>query len=278
MAQSHAEDMDQFVERFMDRLVERASQVLPTQHEDVDDTMLGKPGSVVSPQRASLIPAAAVGRARRPTMANQVVRTSLPLNNDPPIWNPFVKKQGKLDAKGSNYKGWPAAYKELVKAGIQAVTGPEVLDLVKNEGAVLVDVRRESLFREETVEGAVNIPLFRVVQGSSMFDHLKRFTTKSLGVEATERNPDFAAMALKELPRDRPIIVMCDRGGLLDDDVPDTTDAYIEGFVDRHPNRYTASLKALHELQQAGFSKMYYLKGGLSTWYSDLPMVTHMDP
>merc|ERR1712139_553877 len=69
------------------------------------------------------------------------------------------------------------------------------------------------------MEGAVSVPLFRKVAGDSMFDNVKRLGMGMMAMEARERNPDFAAMALERLPRNTPIIVACDRGGSLESTV-----------------------------------------------------------
>ena len=51
--------------------------------------------------------------------------------------------------------------------------------------AVLVDVRVESNFNYEHAKDAVNVGLFRQVQGKSFLENVKRFAMGSLAMEAT---------------------------------------------------------------------------------------------
>lgn len=51
--------------------------------------------------------------------------------------------------------------------------------------AVLVDVRVESNFNYEHARDAINVGLFRQVQGNSFLENVKRFAMGSLAMEAT---------------------------------------------------------------------------------------------
>merc|ERR1712110_488754 len=104
----------------------------------------------------------------------------------------------------------------LLDRGLQSITGEEAMQMVKDQGAVIVDVNKENKFKGRTIEGAINVPFFRPLTGDSMLNRTKRFWGNLLGVEATERNPDFASLARERLPSNRPVIVACDRGGLVE--------------------------------------------------------------
>lgn len=124
--------------------------------------------------------------------------------------------------------------------------------------AKLVDVRLAGTFDTGHAPGSTNVPLFRLIQGNSVLDQTRRITAYSIGVQPTERNPEFQAEALKQLNRNQPIIIACGRGG--------TVENVVEDKKAREPSRYTASLRAAFELYNAGFNKIFILKGGLSEW------------
>lgn len=56
------------------------------------------------------------------------------------------------------------------KVSSVSVTGEEAYDLVKEEGAVLIDVRTEEEYLEYNIEGAVNIPLDSLEMVSNTYD------------------------------------------------------------------------------------------------------------
>jgi rhodanese-related sulfurtransferase len=167
---------------------------------------------------------------------------------------------------------WPAVYKYLLERGLKSVTNEEARQMVKWQGAVLVDVRSSDAtlvgsYNKGTIEGAMNVPLFQKVVGMSPFDNARRGMMSFFGMEATERNPNLEKMALELLPKNKPIIIFCNRGGTLDKGVI-TLDEF------QKPMYTSRSLKAAYELYQCGFSKLYFLEGGIEQWESDgLPMM-----
>merc|ERR1740138_2044173 len=113
----------------------------------------------------------------------------------------------------------------------------------------------------------MNVPLFQKVVGMSPFDNARRGMMSFFGMEATERNPNLEKMALELLPKGKPIIIFCNRGGTIDKSVI-TRDEF------QKPMYTSRSLKAAYELYQCGFSKLYFLEGGIEQWESDgLPMM-----
>lgn len=158
---------------------------------------------------------------------------------------------------------WPSIYNSLV-GRLKPITGAEAMKMTKDwlNPAVVVDVRAPKLYNAATIEGAVNVPLFLPIEGFN----LKRLVTNSMGVEATERNPDFEAMALERLPKGKPIIVACDRGGLLNA-------AEFGGSGRDNLQTYTRSLRAAADLYDAGFNNLFFLKDGIDGWDREgLPM------
>merc|ERR1712014_184787 len=113
---------------------------------------------------------------------------------------------------------WTAMkYLSVVDRGLTMLNGDEALKLVKDDGAVIVDVRPESVFKKKTAKGAINLPLFRPVSGNSLEDNKKKFMSLLFkGGPANEKNTDFGRLALERLPRDKPILPICDTGGSVD--------------------------------------------------------------
>lgn len=200
------------------------------------------------------------------------VRTALaPHNPNAVIPNAVMDKVGSKQSLSyddqareakEGFADWPAKYRSLLKRGLKPVTPEEALKMTKAPlfPAKLIDVRLASVFDAGHAEGSTSLPLFRIVQGNSLYDQSKRITAYSLGIQPTERNPEFQAEALKQLNFNQPIIIACDRGGTL------------ENLVDekkaREATYYTASLRAASDLYDAGFKKLFFLKGGLNDWDS----------
>lgn len=74
-------------------------------------------------------------------------------------------------------------FESMAPRGGSRVSGDEARRLVRDEGAILVDVRTEAEFASGHAEGAFNVPL----------------------QELTGR--------VRELPQDRPVVVYCRSGG-----------------------------------------------------------------
>lgn len=159
-------------------------------------------------------------------------------------------------------KGWPFVYKTLLSAGVGALTREEVVEMQK-KGAVIVDVRNQDQFEEETMEGAVSVPFFVPKTGSSFNDNLQKVTAFILGVKPTQRNPEFATLAKEKLPQDKPLIIACNRGGKL---LANRTNSFGTAKVYSDTDQYTLSLKAAYELYTLGFKNLYFLTGGFRNW------------
>lgn len=182
---------------------------------------------------------------------------------------------------GGAYVVWPAVYVSLLDRQLPQVTGEEALQMVQSQGAILVDVDRPEEFQKSTMEGAINVPLYRQVQGSSLMDNIKRISMASIAMTATERDPDFLKYAEERLPKNKPLIIADKRGGSLST-VMKTEKWSGEGAKtvkgeyedpDRAFGIESRSLKACYELLEAGYTKIYFLKGGINQYnYDKLPM------
>lgn len=306
-AEAAPETMNALANELVEKLLGRLLTDLPVSDPGMDDATLGKPGQLAISQRSPIVSASNL----RPSVLSQTVRATknsqMPHMAGPPnvrvVVPPPVGSSAPgvyLDKMTGQVRKDKAVLLYLIDRKLQAVTGPEALEMVKNEGAVLVDAGLDTTFAKGTMEGAVNLPLFRSVQGGSMFDHAKRLVTGVMGVHATERNPDFAAQAEKLLPRDRPIIIACDRGGRLKGATSDHAaeeaglravnynddGERVETIADKAKDApvgdpfleigwESRSLKTAYELYHLGYSNLYFLLGGITKWKHDgLPMTS----
>jgi rhodanese-related sulfurtransferase len=309
--QAHAkeahENAGKVADNSVDKLLGRLLVDSSVPHAGVDDAILGKPGQLSIAQRSPLVSAPmvrplAISKTVRATRNSQLPPMTGPTNvnvvvpppigsTDPGVYFDKVTGQMRKDKAVLLY---------LVDRKLQAVTGPEALEMMKNEGAVLVDSRLEESFKKGTMEGAVNLALYRPVQGGSLFDNAKRLVTGLAGVQATERNPDFAAQAEKLLPHDRPIIVACARGGRLKGSTTDRnaeeaglravnydgTGVGAQRVEVAEPTAHkpedtpigdpfleigweSRSLKTAYELYHMGYTNLYFLLGGITKWEHD---------
>ena len=117
---------------------------------------------------------------------------------------------------GEAYTLWPIIHTALKDYGLESLPPAQCLKLQASGKAVIVDVRMADQFAKQHIAGAVNVPLFRPVQGSTMFDTVKKLAMGALAMTATERNPDFAAEARAVIPPGKRVIVACMVGGTLE--------------------------------------------------------------
>lgn len=117
---------------------------------------------------------------------------------------------------GAAYTLWPIIHTALTDYGLASLPPAECLRLQASGKAVIVDVRMADQFAKQHIAGAVNVPLFRPVQGRTAFDTVKKLAMGALAMTATERNPDFAAEARAAIPPGKRVIVACMVGGTLE--------------------------------------------------------------
>eukprot|EP00798_Chlamydomonas_sp_ICE-L_P021342 gene21342-28277_t len=138
---------------------------------------------------------------------------------------------------GEAYTVWPVIHYQLKEKNLKGV------DPEEKRGWTLVDVRLEGDFYGQHAAGAVNIPLFRVVESNKPWDIVKK-------IVFAERDPDYTAKALAQVKKNQKIIVMCSIGGTLDTLLRLRPDKKPNGTKDPERNfgRESRSLKACHEL------------------------------
>ncbi|CAM6096219.1 unnamed protein product [Calypogeia fissa] len=175
-----------------------------------------------------------------------------------------------------SYKAWPDVHRLLTERDVNGVECQEAFDLSNSGAAILIDVREPQEFEKRHAQGSFGAPLFQLIQGNDLQANLRRLGYALLtDFSGTERNPNFIDQARQAVDGDKqkPVIVMCGIGGTLSTFV-ERTGPKAKKFADpaRRFGRASRSLRAVFELQEAGFTNVSYLSGGLSTWvYLGLP-------
>lgn len=206
------------------------------------------------------------------------------------FYNTFVAKQ-TMDAKLDKFKGdvasrngfvgswfndsfkytaWIEVHRKLTERNLKSIRCKEAHNRAKFNGVILLDVRESQDFEKVHAEGAYNAPLFRLIQGNSFKANMRRlgyaFLTDFAG---TERNPEFVNQVMDAVGGDKKkvVVVMCQIGGTLLTYV-ERGGAKYKKFADpeRKFGRQSRSLKAIYELQEAGFKNVLHLKDGLNQW------------
>ncbi|SDK17550.1 tRNA 2-selenouridine(34) synthase MnmH [Alkalibacterium thalassium] len=117
---------------------------------------------------------------------------------------------------------------------------PSDLFELKEAGHVVVDVRAPKEFKEATIPGAINIPLFsdeERAQVGTTYKHQGQEAAKELGLEIfSKKLPDFIRQ-FKELKS--PVTVFCWRGGMRS-----TTAATVTDLMNIKVNRLTGGIRA----------------------------------
>ncbi|KAK9845919.1 hypothetical protein WJX81_005977 [Elliptochloris bilobata] len=176
---------------------------------------------------------------------------------------------------GTPYTVWPVIHAKLTRRRLKSVPPGEAERLMA-KGATMLDVRPAYQFERERVAGAVNVPMFRKVAGNGPWDNAKKVVMRfGLAMEATERDPDFAKNAAEVLNKRKKVIVYCGRGGTIKVGAQPWAPGrkYFKDDPEKMFGIESRSLKACHELLEAGFKDVVHLEGGLSLWrYGGFPV------
>ena len=194
-----------------------------------------------------------------------------------------VRPAGSTVLPGAPSEDWPAEWREpwervayFLRAreppfdALEAVAPERARALYEGrEDAVLLDVRNASDWERAHAVGALSLPLFQPIQGSSWAANRRRLAYASLGVtQGTEPNEAFAEEVLELAGGDRarPVVLICSFGG-----TPDPQPGLETGVRSR-------SLLAAYQLLRQGFTAVKYVDGGLKRWYDDgLPTTLDYD-
>nr|ABK26625.1 unknown [Picea sitchensis] len=188
-------------------------------------------------------------------VANQTMDAKLDkFKGDVAAKNGFV---GSWFDDSFKYTAWIEVHRKLTERNLKSIECKEAQSRAKFNGAILLDVRESQDFEKVHAEGACNAPLFRLIQGDSLKSNMRRLGYAFL--------TDFAGTVGGD--KRKVVVVMCQIGGTLLTYV-ERGGAKYKKFADpeRKFGRQSRSLKAIYELQEAGFKNVLHLKDGLNQW------------
>ncbi|KAL6601711.1 hypothetical protein ACP70R_006015 [Stipagrostis hirtigluma subsp. patula] len=204
-------------------------------------------------------------------------------------------------AKTPAEEDWKTKRQVLVEKKVRSVDVKEALRLQKENNFVILDVRPEAEFKEAHPPGAINVQIYRLIKEWTAWDIARRAAFAFFGIFAgTEENPEFVQSVDAKVGKDAKIIVACSTGGTLKptQNFPDGKQsralsscamASLRGkrekiatqlfqVINQEAVEFTLkqmmSLIAAYLLVLNGYKNVYYLDGGLYTWFKEgLPAV-----
>jgi rhodanese-related sulfurtransferase len=160
------------------------------------------------------------------------------------------------DRSPTGATAWAQLINALQQADVKMLKAQEVAFCVE-KGMVLIDVRTEDQFQKGFIEGATNVPLYRMIQGWEPFKIARRIAFAAFGVlKGTEPNPDFLDEVANIATKDTGIVLCCNVGGELT--APESG----------APSMQSRSLVAAYELLKDGYSPIRILQDGVNGWRS----------
>ncbi|KAG0573939.1 hypothetical protein KC19_VG223200 [Ceratodon purpureus] len=208
-------------------------------------------------------------------VANQTMEAKLAkFQGDVKARNGYV---GSWFEDSFKYTAWVQVHRVLTERGLQDCDCKEAYERIESGNAIAIDIRQADEYVRLHAKGARSAPLFRLIQGNDLKDNLRRLGYALItDFKGTERNPDFVATAVEAVNGDKSkqVIVYCSIGGTLQTFV-ERKGPKAKKFNDpeRLFGRQSRSLKAIYELQEAGFTNVLHMKGGLNEWmHLDFPL------
>jgi rhodanese-related sulfurtransferase len=175
---------------------------------------------------------------------------------------------------GSPYTVWPVMHMALKEANLQTIS-PQEAEKLSKSGWIFADVRMEIDFEKQHAVKAINLPLFRFVEGEQLWDKVKKVVMSSLFMRATEREPDYPALVMSKIKKNSKIVLICSIGGTLDTYVSYRREKKMFQDPERSFGRESRSLKAAWELLEVGWDakNIRVVDGGFQQWkYQDFPI------
>jgi len=184
---------------------------------------------------------------------------------------------------------WATMFRYL-QDKVEGVTPDEAFALQKAGKAQLLDVRSVNdgasdiewmnsgffiagTMRYGVIPGAVNVPLYQMIQGTSFYKQLRRSTFSYLfGVlNAQELRVEFVKEVEKQFPdKNTPLVIFCD-----------ATQPTLEVATGRPLGIQGRSLQAAYYLMRVGgYTNVRFMQEGFMGWYDneDLPVDEFSDP
>lgn len=174
------------------------------------------------------------------------------------------------------YTAWIEVHRVLTERKLKDVDCNQAYEALSAGKAVLLDVRQADEYSQVHAKDARSAPLFRLIEGNDTKSNLRRLGYALItDFQGTERNPEFVAAATAAVDGDKnkQVIVYCSIGGTLQTFVERKgPKAKKYNDPERLFGRQSRSLKAIYELQQAGFTDVVHMKDGLNQWlHLELP-------
>jgi rhodanese-related sulfurtransferase len=158
-------------------------------------------------------------------------------------------------AKSPAEEEWKIKRQLLLNKKVRSVEVNEAFRLQKENGYVILDVRREGEFKDYHPKGAINVEIYRLIRDWTAWDIARRAAFAFFGIfSGTEENPQFLEDVRSKLGKNSKIIVACSAGGTMR-----PTPNLPEGQQSR-------SLIAAYLLALDGYTTLLYLEGGLYAW------------
>ncbi|KAL2318158.1 hypothetical protein Fmac_032034 [Flemingia macrophylla] len=175
-----------------------------------------------------------------------------------------VKSAATKPAKSPAEEEWKIKREYLLQKRVRSVEVKEALRLQKENNFVLLDVRSEAQFKEAHPPDAINVQVYRLIKEWTAWDIARRAAFAFFGIFAgTEENPEFIQNVEAKIDKSAKIIVACSSGGTL------------RPSQNLPQGQQSRSLIAAYLLVRNGYTNVFHLEGGLSTWFKEgLPTVS----
>lgn len=213
------------------RLVRRDSSLGP-EYDAVIDKILNPPPLFESPEQATDTLIKGLGA---------ILATFIATFGVAPQFSSTLKEEER----------WMEIYDSLKTTGVRSVSADEAMKKTGGNRGYLLDVRMEGKFEEKALPNAINIPLYRPIQLTNPVAILRALGFAFFGVSNSERTPGWLEQVEEEVPKNKPVYIICNSGGSLEN-----KPGMKFGFESQ-------SLKALHFLRKAGYQNLFHVNEGM---------------
>ena len=155
---------------------------------------------------------------------------------------------------------WTATSQLLRQRGVKGVAAAEAAQLARwPRSYALLDVRRADQFALWHATGAVNTPLFRLIEVRDAWSLLRKLSFDAQAVDPVEEDPDFLEALTRATAGKRGVVFIDGEGGSLE-----TSSVRPNGTVSR------SLLAAAALLSQTPFAgAVLHLEYGLNAWFAE---------